>query len=149
MAVIDKAWLLQQEGPGLTKSRVGGFVPDDDWSAYQGAIQSVNQELGAISYEANQLRPNWSQTIFQQASEILAVEKRKKMREERVKKVERDKRMEKKRQEKKQQHETSIAQQKRQKREKDADLAYAQLMKDEEQRNMKKEKIKATKMKFQ
>ncbi|KAK0656124.1 Sec62/63 complex, subunit Sec66 [Cercophora newfieldiana] len=49
-----------------------GSVGDDLWQRFQRAEKEMEEELRDVVMEANALAPNWGQTIFQSANEILA-----------------------------------------------------------------------------
>ncbi|KAF1959402.1 translocation protein-like protein sec66 [Byssothecium circinans] len=48
-----------------------GSVADDLWQRFQRAEKEIEEELRDVVNEANALAPNWGQTIFQSASEML------------------------------------------------------------------------------
>lgn len=48
-----------------------GSVGDDLWQRFQRAEKEMEAELRDVVQEANALAPNWGQTIFQSANEIL------------------------------------------------------------------------------
>jgi len=48
-----------------------GSVGDDLWQRFQRAEKEMEGELRDVVQEANALAPNWGQTIFQSANEIL------------------------------------------------------------------------------
>ncbi|KAF4121369.1 translocation protein SEC66 [Geosmithia morbida] len=48
-----------------------GSVGDDLWQRFQRAEKEMEEELRDVVAEANALAPNWGQTIFQSANEML------------------------------------------------------------------------------
>jgi flagellar biosynthesis component FlhA len=71
--VKNIAEIQQQKGTLLSLVKTGS-IGEEVWNRFLDRERSLNTECGMVAAEAEVLKPGWSQTIFQQAGQLLQVE---------------------------------------------------------------------------
>ncbi|KAI9311677.1 Sec62/63 complex, subunit Sec66, partial [Dichotomocladium elegans] len=84
MQAVHRLKEVQQEKPALQQLMRMGSIGDDLWRDFTVAEQEVVLELQDIAQEANTYKPNWNQTIFSTAAQMLEHERQKILRTEMV-----------------------------------------------------------------
>ncbi|KAJ8656387.1 hypothetical protein O0I10_007954 [Lichtheimia ornata] len=143
MQAVHRLKEVQQEKPALQQLMRMGSIGDDLWRDFSLAEQEVVMELQDIAQEANTYKPNWNQTIFSTAAQMLEHEKQKVLLDE-MKTMREDEQKRRELQLEQEEKENQLAGERRMR---EAKKAEEELLRMEEDEQQKKNKGKSNKPK--
>lgn len=143
MQAVHRLKEVQQEKPALQQLMRMGSIGDDLWRDFSLAEQEVVMELQDIAQEANTYKPNWNQTIFSTAAQMLEHEKQKVLLDE-MKTMREDEQKRRELQLEQEEKENQLAGERRMR---EAKKAEEELLRMEEEEQQKKNKGKSNKPK--
>ncbi|KAI3640520.1 hypothetical protein MIR68_001398 [Amoeboaphelidium protococcarum] len=80
---------MQSQKQSLSQLVKQGLIGEDVMHRFQMAEQVLNEDCGEIVQEANQLKPQWGESIFQDAAKLIQIEKQREQ-EMQMKEMEQD-----------------------------------------------------------
>lgn len=76
---VERAMQIREQKPTLQSLVRNGSIGEDVWARFQIAERALEEDIQELLQEAERVKPGWSQQIFPQAQQLLAMERQKMM----------------------------------------------------------------------